>query len=158
MPRPPKCRRVEHIPQFTFFKPAGIPLRQLQEVSLNVEEVEAIRLKDLGNLKQEACAQKMQISRPTFCRILESARAKLAEALVTGKAIKIEGGNFKLAQREFKCCECKHTWEVPFGTGTAGVETKCPACSSMNTCRLDCTPGSAHKPPDKEQHGKKITP
>jgi predicted DNA-binding protein (UPF0251 family) len=139
MPRPPKCRRVEYLPQLTYFKPAGIPLRQLQEVSLSVEELEAIRLKDMVDLEQEACAERMRVSRPTFCRILESARAKLADALVTGKAIKIEGGNYLLAKREFECYECTHHWEIPFGTGTTGKDIKCPICASTNTRRIDCT-------------------
>jgi predicted DNA-binding protein (UPF0251 family) len=97
MPRPPKCRRVAFLPEATYFKPAGIPLRLLDEIRLSVEEAEAIRLKDLEGLEQEQGAAKMNISRPTFQRVLASARQKIAEALLNGKAIRIEGGNFEVA-------------------------------------------------------------
>jgi uncharacterized protein len=94
MSRPTKCRQVAFLPGVTYFKPAGIPLRLLEEVQLTVEEVESIRLKDVERLEQQKCAEKMNISRPTFQRILTSARRKTAEALLNGKAIRIEGGNF----------------------------------------------------------------
>ena len=97
MGRHPLCRRVSFMPSVTFFKPAGIPLRELEEVCLSVEELEAIRLKDIEDLEQEQCAEKMNISRPTFVRILDAARKKMAEALIKGKAIRIEGGHFEMA-------------------------------------------------------------
>ena len=97
MPRPPKCRRVAFLPGATYFKPAGIPLRVLEEVRLSVEEAEAIRLKDLEGLEQKTGAGRMNISRPTFQRVLASARRKIADALLNGRAIKIEGGNFEVA-------------------------------------------------------------
>ncbi len=97
MPRPLKCRRVALLPNVTYFKPAGIPLRALDEVRLSVEEAEAIRLKDLEGLEQEQGAERMNISRPTFQRVLASARQKIANALLNGKAIRIEGGNFEIA-------------------------------------------------------------
>ncbi|MBA7577557.1 MAG: DUF134 domain-containing protein [Dehalococcoidia bacterium] len=96
MPRPPKFRRVAFLPEATYFKPAGIPLRNLSEVRLSIEEAEAIRLKDLEGLEQEASAQKMNVSRSTFQRVLASARQKIADALLKGKAIRIEGGNFEI--------------------------------------------------------------
>ena len=97
MSRPIKWRRVAFMPEVTYFKPAGIPLRVLDEVRLTVEEAEAIRLKDLEGLEQESGAEKMNISRPTFQRVLNSARQKIAGALLNGKAIRIEGGNFEVA-------------------------------------------------------------
>jgi len=100
MPRPPKCRRVKFFPKHTYFKPAGIPLRELKEEILTVEEIEALRLKDLEGLEQEECAQSMSISRPTFQRILVEARKKVAKALIYGKAIRIEGGTFILEEEE----------------------------------------------------------
>ncbi len=63
MPRPRKCRRVVFMPEVTYFKPAGIPLRDLDEVRLSVEEAEAVRLKDLEGLEQQQCAEKMNVSR-----------------------------------------------------------------------------------------------
>jgi predicted DNA-binding protein (UPF0251 family) len=130
MPRPTKWRRVDFIPAVTHFKPAGIPLYSLEEVNLTVEEVEAIRLKDLEGLEQEDCAQRMRISRPTFHRVLESARGKLADALLNGKAITIKGGNFELAMRRFKCIRQGHEWDVPFEQMVVGAPSACPECQS----------------------------
>ncbi len=96
MPRPRHCRRVGCLPQANFYKPRGIPLSVLQHVCLTVDELEAIRLADLGGLYQEQAAEKMNISRQTFGRILESAHKKIADALVNAKALKIEGGIIEL--------------------------------------------------------------
>ena len=95
MPRPRRIRFVGCMPKAVYFKPAGIKLRQLNEVILSVEEFEAIRLKDFKGLSQEESAEKMVISQPTFHRLLLVARKKVADALINGKALKIEGGNFK---------------------------------------------------------------
>jgi len=98
MPRPPKCRRVGSLPGTTYFKPAGIPLRLLEENRLNIEEIEAIRLHDLEHLEQAEGAVRMNISRPTFQRLLASARRKIADSLLNGKALRIEGGHYELAE------------------------------------------------------------
>ena len=98
MPRKTKCRRIEFLPDVNYFKPAGIPLKFLEEVSLSFEEVEAIRLRDMEGLEQEDAAGRMNISRQTFQRILSAARQKLADALLSGKAIRIGGGNFEVNQ------------------------------------------------------------
>ena len=129
MPRPPKCRRVDFMPEVTYFKPAGIPLRALEEVRLSVEEAEAIRLKDLEGLEQEEGAEKMNISRPTFQRVLASAREKIADALLHGKAIRIEGGNFEMVSRRFKCIK-GHEWEVPFEVMMSTPPQLCPTCGT----------------------------
>ncbi len=105
MPRPSKTRKVAFIPNITYFKPAGVPLRQLEEVVLTMEELEAVRLKDLEGLEQEAAAEQMQVSRPTFRRILVGARSKIAEALTGGKAIRIEGGVYQLSDGTPLKCE-----------------------------------------------------
>jgi predicted DNA-binding protein (UPF0251 family) len=129
MSRPPKCRRVNFLPEITYFKPAGIPLRALSEVNLSVEELEAIRLRDSEGLDQEESAQMMSISRPTFQRLLRSARKKLAEALLTGKAIKIDGGNFTMAPLRFVCPNY-HEWEVPFELAMKESRQSCPTCDT----------------------------
>src|SRR3989344_8908659 len=98
MVRPRLCRRVRFNPDVTYFKPRGIPLRELEEVILPVDEYEAVRLKDLEGLEQEECAKKMNISQPTFHRLVLSARKKIADAIINGKGIIIEGGNFKIRQ------------------------------------------------------------
>jgi len=97
MPRPRHCRRVGCLPQATFYKPKGIPLAVLQHTTLMVDELEAIRLADLQGLYQEQAAEKMNVSRQTFGRILESAHKKIADALVNGKALSIQGGSIELA-------------------------------------------------------------
>jgi predicted DNA-binding protein (UPF0251 family)/predicted Fe-Mo cluster-binding NifX family protein len=103
MPRPIKCRCVAFLPGITYFKPAGIPLRELEENLITIDEIEAIRLKDIEDLEQKDGATKMDISRATFQRILESARKKIADALLNGKAIKIEGGAVKVASLSYEC-------------------------------------------------------
>lgn len=135
MSRPPKCRRIAFLPEVTYFKPAGIPLRVLQEVRLSVEEAEAIRLKDLEGLGQEQCAEKMSISRPTFQRVLGSARQKMSDALLNGKAIRIEGGNFEMAMSRFRCID-GHKWSVPFEAMLAGPPQFCPTCSTTEIVPL----------------------
>lgn len=96
MPREAKCRMVKFIPPVKAFKPVGVPISNLEEVVLKVEEIEAIRLKSYLNLEQEECARMMRISRPTFQRILSEAYAKVADALSNGKGIRIEGGSYCL--------------------------------------------------------------
>ena len=98
MPRPRLFRRVGFQPSVTYFKPAGVPLAGLADIVLTVDEFEAIRLKDYEGMEQSEAAKKMNISQPTFHRLVLSARKKVSEALVNGKAIRIEGGNFKMAQ------------------------------------------------------------
>jgi len=99
MPRPRICRRVSFKPMVTYFKPVGKRMIELSETSLTIDEFEAVRLKDLEELDQEACAKKMGISQPTFHRLITFARKKMADAIVNGKAIKIEGGNFELSSQ-----------------------------------------------------------
>ncbi len=96
MPRPRHCRRVAQLPNATFYKPRGIPLSVLQHITLTVDELEAIRLADLNDLYQEKAAEQMNVSRQTFGRILNSAHKKIADALVKGKALSIEGGIIEL--------------------------------------------------------------
>lgn len=94
--RPRIHRVVEGEPMHSVFKPAGMPMAALEEIVLTVEQFEAIRLKDLEGLEQEECAELMHVSRSTFQRILIRAREKVARALVEGKALRIEGGHYRL--------------------------------------------------------------
>ncbi|MCK4588280.1 DUF134 domain-containing protein [Candidatus Woesebacteria bacterium] len=90
MPRPRKPRCLRFRPGVNFFKPVGIPLRQLDEVVLEHDEIEALKLHDVDGLDQIGAAKKMKVSQPTFGRILDSAYKKIANALIKGKAIRIE--------------------------------------------------------------------
>ena len=138
MVRPLNCRRIGCLPQSNYFKPRGIPLSNLEEVVLTMDEFEAIRLADLDKLYQEEAAEKMKISRQTFGRIVDSAHRKVAEALVECKALKIEGGEISMADatvtRKFKCEDCGHSWELPYGTGRPN---NCPSCKGENIHRAE---------------------
>lgn len=96
MPRPHCKRIVADLPQSVYFKPAGVPLRLIEEVVLTVDEFEAIRLADLEGMYQEKAAERMGVSRQTFGRIIESAHRKVADTFVNGKALRIEGGNIEV--------------------------------------------------------------
>jgi len=115
MPRP-HCRRfVSGSPAASVFKPAGIPLNALEEVVLALDEFEALRLADLEALYQEAAAEKMGISRPTLSRVLDSARRKVADALVHGKALRIGGGPVQPNEGRRRCCRVHDQPERPPG-------------------------------------------
>lgn len=129
MARPTKCRRVDSFPGVNYFKPAGIPLRVLEEICLSVEEIEAIRLKDLEGLEQEQGAKRMNVSRPTFQRMLTSARQKIADALLNGKAMRIEGGNYEISPRRYNCVN-GHEWDVPYEKAINEPPTVCPSCNT----------------------------
>jgi predicted DNA-binding protein (UPF0251 family) len=136
MGRPQLWRKVSSVPEITYFKPAGIRMAELEEIRLLVEEAEAIRLKDLEGLEQEESAQRMNISRSTFSRLLDSARQKIADALLNGKAIRIGGGNFEMAERRFRCIS-GHEWDVPFeNLTTTGPPEVCPECETPSIMPL----------------------
>lgn len=97
MPRPRKCRLVQRPPVAAFYKPHGVPMRDLKGVVLPVEGLEALRLVDAEGLDQEEAADRMGISRPTLSRVLAQARTTVAQALVKGWALRIEGGDYELA-------------------------------------------------------------
>ena len=90
MPRPRLRRRLRFKPIVYYYKPNGIPMRELEEVLISREELEALKLKDCDGLEQNRAAGKMSTSQSTFQRILFSARTKLADAVVNGKALRIE--------------------------------------------------------------------
>ncbi len=135
MGRPQLWRRVNSIPPVNYFKPAGIPLAGIQDVRLLIEEAEAIRLKDLEGLGQEECANRMNVSRSTFSRILDSARQKIANALLNGKAIRSEGGNYEMTVRHF-CCGNGHEWDVPFEVMLSKPPELCPTCRTQDIMLL----------------------
>ncbi|MDD2731657.1 MAG: DUF134 domain-containing protein [Candidatus Pacebacteria bacterium] len=89
MPRPRLYRRIQFNPNVTYFKPQGVPMRNLEIVELTTEEVEALRLRNINGLEQEEAAKKMNTSQSTYQRILSSAYKKISEALIEGKAIRI---------------------------------------------------------------------
>ena len=135
MSRPLKCRKVGCQPGVSYFKPRGIPVSKLEEVVLTVDEFEAVRLADLEVLYQDVAAKRMNISRQTFGNIVGSAHKKIADAIVNGKAIKIEGGIYQMEQmRKFSCNECEHQWEVAYGLVRP---QECPKCKGTHIHRAD---------------------
>ena len=111
MPRPIKCRRVCRVPDVNKFGPKKI--LSVEEIIMNVEEYESIRLMDLEGMDQTECAEFMGVARSTFQRIYATARKKIAQSLIEGKLLKIEGGNFKVCQKNdgIRQCNKKCRWE-----------------------------------------------
>jgi predicted DNA-binding protein (UPF0251 family) len=132
MPRPPIERTVSGVPRITLFKPAGVPARDLEQLQLGVDELEAIRLVDLEGLSHEQAADVMGVSRQTVGRVLERGRARVAEALVGGKAILIGGGQYRVEPRRLRCFACQARWT---DAGDAPA-TACPECgaSDVSVC------------------------
>lgn len=140
--RPKIKRKVRFFPEITYFKPVGISLRNLPEVVLTYDEMEALRLAELEDLDQETAAKKMNISRITFLRILHKAHQKITEALILGKAIRIEGGEIMRYQqfrnKKFRrgqglggseiciCPICKK--EFPHQRNIPCIHLECPDC------------------------------
>jgi predicted DNA-binding protein (UPF0251 family) len=111
---------VETQPETTFFKPRGVPLRLCEQTVITVDELEALRLADYLEMTQEEVAKKMQVSRPTVTRMLARARRAVADALVHGKAICIQGGDYRLGRQ----CDACGQW--------AALETASEFCCSCD--------------------------
>ncbi len=103
MGRPRKCRKIGATPDITYFKPRGVPMQRLKDVAIPVDAFEAIRLADYKGMPHDAAAEAMDVSRQTFGRILSEARQCVATALVEGAALKINGGNYTLADDATGC-------------------------------------------------------
>ncbi|ADY55726.1 UPF0251 protein [Syntrophobotulus glycolicus DSM 8271] len=106
MPRPTKGRKVCCLPGSNLFGPLKPGLTQPDILVMSVDEYETIRLIDLQGFTQEQCANQMQIARTTAQRIYNKAREKLAQSLVNGKLLKIEGGDYKLCNGQENTCAC----------------------------------------------------
>ena len=141
MARPVKPRWVEFSPGVTYFKPAGIRMRDLEEVVLGVDEVEALRLKDLIGLEQEQCAERMGIAQSTFQRVLTTARNKVASALIEGKALRVEGGNYLISPLFFTCGRCGSHWR---NEDRYLSEPECPECGSKDVASTRGQPDKFH--------------
>jgi len=138
MARPTKWRKIDNIPTVQYFVPSENRIEELPENILKLEELEAIRLKDLEGLEQDECADRMEVSRPTFQRILFLARGKVADSLINGKCICIEGGNFTRNICPIKCMDCGKEWKESIenlGRLRKG-EYVCPDCGSS---KVVCT-------------------
>jgi predicted DNA-binding protein (UPF0251 family) len=132
VPKPKKNRFVQQPPTVTYYKPQGIPLFQLEQVVLEVDEFEAIRLVDYEGLHLEDAALHLNVSRATCARIIDSAHHKIGTALTHGHAIRIEGGSYVLGKNRFHCRDCGSRWEIEIGgrTAPAAATVACPSCRS----------------------------
>jgi len=142
--RPQKCRIVKRTPLHTYYKPAGIPMTNLKEVAITIDEIEAVRLSDYNGLYHEKAAEKMDISRQTFSRILSSAHKKISDGIINGKAIKFKGGNYNFVKigntmndnkkkglgnsGECMCPKCETS--ISHKRGVPCHDSKCPECGS----------------------------
>lgn len=141
MVRPTKWRKIENIPDIPYFIPSETAATEGPKNVLKLEELEAIRLKDLERLEQDECAARMEVSRPTFQRILVSAREKIADSLINGKIIHIEGGNFTRNICPVECLDCGKGWRESYENleSIHNGEYTCPACGSARViCRQSC--------------------
>ncbi len=132
MSRPPKWRKVEFIPNIQCFVPLDSQTANMEENILRIEEIEAIRLKDVEKLEQEECAERMEISRQTFQRILNTGREKIADSIINGKVIRIEGGNFTRNICPVKCLDCNKEWKESYENFEKILKGDylCPDCQS----------------------------
>jgi len=132
MSRPEKKRIVFEPPVFTEFKPVGIANKLLERVDLTLDEYEAFRLTDYLGMSHEEAAEEMEISRSTFTRLIEKARKKIAELIVNGKSLAIEGGNIHFRNNIFRCFNCGYM----FKTNISNSFIECPNCHSKNLINL----------------------
>jgi len=131
-------RKVGCPPQVKWFKPCGIPRDQLEEICLTLDEYEAVRLADLEGMYQEQAAEQMQVSRPTFGNIISAAHKKIADVLVNGKALRIEGGTVELTG-VCACPACGHRWRCADSPART-----CPKCGTAGEPTRGCGHGHRH--------------
>ena len=125
---PYRKRRIYRPPQFNNFKPSGVPRKFLESVELTVDEFEAIRLADYQQMEHQQAADEMNISRPTFTRLIEKARQKMARVIIEGKELVILGGNIDFVHTLQECKDCGEVVQKPF----TEEQDDCPDCGSSN--------------------------
>lgn len=128
MARITRCRKIEFFPDITSFVPSGKSEGNIVCMDLTLEELEAMRLKDIEGLTQEECADRMEISRQTFQNIIDSARKKVALALTNGLTINITGGHFKTVNCKIECKSCNTTYTIQYPKD----REICPICNSVD--------------------------
>ncbi len=138
MSRPQKNRIVSKPPLYASFKPTGIQKSRLQQITLTLDEYEAIRLADYLNMEHKEAAEEMEISRPTFTRLIDKAHAKAAAFLVEGKELCIQGGCVHFRGNIIKCVDCGHMFNLSFDSTLEA----CPSCGSKNL--IDLAGGFGH--------------
>ena len=132
MARPKKNRIVQIPPVFAGFRPKSLQFGSADLVIFSIDEYEAIRLVDYVGLTHLEAAKEMSISRPTLTRLIDKARIKLAQFIVDGKIISIEGGSIHFKNNLIRCLNCGNTFTIDMGT----QEELCPECHSNNLQNL----------------------
>ncbi|MGM0666792.1 MAG: DUF134 domain-containing protein [Bacteroidota bacterium] len=132
MPRPKSDRIVYEPPIYTEFKPVGSRGQNLEVIDLSLDEFEALRLADQKAMSHAEAAEEMEISRSTFTRLIEQARKKLADFIIHGKLLSINGGNVHFRNNIIKCQSCGHMFKISFNQ----MITECPVCKSTNLLNL----------------------
>jgi predicted DNA-binding protein (UPF0251 family) len=134
MPRPQKERKVLEPPKIQGMKPVGVPMRFLDRIYLSLDEYEAIRLADYDGLEHQQAAEAMGVSRPTFTRMIEKARKKVADSIVSVKELVIEGGNYSFTTQLIRCQDCGEftRFDMP-----QNVVERCTDCGSENVVYLN---------------------
>ena len=132
MSRPQNDRIVHHPPLFTDFKPVGVEARSLEQICLSLDEYEAFRLADQLNMSHEEAAIEMEISRSTFTRLIEKSRKKIADFIILGKMLTIEGGNIHFRNNIIRCFNCGHMFNINIDKSLK----ECPKCHSKNLINL----------------------
>ncbi|HAK45383.1 MAG TPA: DNA-binding protein [Spirochaeta sp.] len=138
MPRPEKDRIVNTPPLFNSFKPTGFVKSGLKQVIISLDEYEAIRLADNMGLDHSEAAQRMEISRSTFTRLIEKARKKVSSFIIEGTELVIEGGNVHFRDNIIRCMDCEHMFKINFNEKF----DNCPSCGSSNL--IDMAGGYGH--------------
>lgn len=149
MPRPRKKRSVNRPPLFAEFKPIGVPASELDSLALALDEFEALRLADYLGLDHAESAEQMEISRPTFSRLVESARHKVARFLMEGKHLQIDGGDIHFRGNLIQCHQCGHMFNMAFETDLG----RCPHCGSERL--IDLAGGFGHGNCCQRHHGRR---
>jgi len=125
---PYRKRLVQNLPNFKNFKPSGVPRKMLTKIVLTLDEYEAIRLADYLKLEHLEASEKMKISRPTFTRLIDKARQKIANVIIDGNELVIGGGNVDLKNTYYECRDCGDIQESPIEQ----QNESCPDCGSSN--------------------------
>ncbi len=132
MPRPQDNRIVLEPPLFSEFKPLGVKGQDLEQIQLALDEFEAFRLADYIGLSHAEAADEMGISRPTFSRLIEKARKNIADFIIQGKLLTIEGGSVHFRNNIIRCQSCGHMFRI----NISNTISECPACHSKQLINL----------------------
>ena len=132
MSRPEKHRIIYEPPIFTGFKPTGVARNLLEESIMSLDEFESFRLADYVGLSHAEAADEMEISRSTFTRLVEKARRKIADLIIQGRVLTIDGGNIHFRNNIIRCHDCGHMFNIDI----QAAFNKCPVCHSTNLINL----------------------